>query len=197
MAGNNRYDLVIIGGGSAAFGAAIKANLFGVKTAMIERDVLGGTCVNVGCVPSKNLLGAGELLHSSKYPMYPSISSCQSDFDVSKTIEEKEHLIKGLRKQKYHDVLSGLDNVDLIQASVSFISSKILTIVNGDAGTTSNKIEADKFIIATGSSPSLPSTKGIDGVDYLTNKDALSLKEKPSSMIVVGGGPLGLEFAQM
>src|SRR6266849_1180732 len=75
MAGNNRYDLVIIGGGSAAFGAAIKANLFGVKTAMIERDVLGGTCVNVGCVPSKNLLGAGELLHSLKHPMYPAWKS--------------------------------------------------------------------------------------------------------------------------
>lgn len=197
MAGNNRYDLVIIGGGSAAFAAAIKANLFGVKTAMIERNVLGGTCVNVGCVPSKNLLGAGELLHSSKHPTYPSISSCQSDFDFSKAIADKQHLIKDLRKQKYRDVLSGLDNVDLIEASVSFISSKILRIDNGDAGSRSNKIEADKFIIATGSSPSLPSTKGIDSVEYLTNKEALSLKERPSSMIVVGGGPLGLEFAQM
>jgi len=196
MAGNNRYDLVIIGGGSAAFGAAIKANLFGVKTAMIEQDVLGGTCVNVGCVPSKNLLGAGEILHSSNNPRYPSISSCQSDFDISKTIEEKEHLIKGLRKQKYLDVLSGLDNVELIEASVSFVSSKILRIDNGGAGS-SNKIEADKFIIATGSSPSLPITKGIDSVEYLTNKEALSLKERPSSLIVVGGGPLGLEFAQM
>lgn len=196
MTGNNRYDLVIIGGGSAAFSAAIKANMFGVKTAMIERDVLGGTCVNVGCVPSKNLLGAAELIHSSKHPMYPSISSCQSDFDFSKAIADKEHLINGLRKQKYDDVLSGLDNVDLIEAGVSFISSKILRIDNGDAGS-SNKIEADKFIIATGSSPSLPSTKGIDSVEYLTNKEALSLKERPSSMIVVGGGPLGLEFAQM
>src|SRR5215472_12690248 len=62
------YDLIIIGGGAAAFSAAIKANMLDMKTAMVERGILGGTCINVGCVPSKNLLGAGEILHSSKNP---------------------------------------------------------------------------------------------------------------------------------
>ena len=207
MTSNNSYDLIIIGGGAAAFSAAIKVSIYGAKTAMIERGVLGGTCVNVGCVPSKNLLGAGEIIHSLKNPTYSSISSCEVDFDFSKTIENKDHLIQDLRKQKYYEVLSALDNVDLIEANASFISDRKLKIIgnsnkkNTGGSANSNKsgiiLEADKFIIATGSSPSIPQFDGIDNVDYLTNKTALSLKEKPSSMIIVGGGPLGLEFAQM
>lgn len=186
----DKYDLIIIGGGAAAFSAAIKSNIHGVKALMIERAALGGTCVNVGCIPSKNLLGAGEILHLAKNPPYPSIFSCDSEFDFCKTVSAKDNLVKTLREQKYYDVLSSLENVELIEESVSFVTPKKIR-VDGKA------LEADKFIIATGSSPSIPQLKGIENVDYLTNNEALSLKEKPSSMIVVGGRALGLEFAQM
>jgi mercuric reductase len=186
----DKYDLIIIGGGAAAFSAAIKANMHGVKTAMIERAALGGTCVNVGCVPSKNLLGAGEILHSAREPPYPSIYPCESNFDFAKTIEAKDMLVKGLRKQKYYDVLQSLEHVELMEASASFISPKKLK-VDGKF------FEASKFIITAGSSPSTPKFKGIENVNYLTNNEALALKEKPSSMIVIGGRALGLEFAQM
>jgi mercuric reductase len=189
---NGKYDLIIIGGGAAAFSAAIKANMHGVKTAMIERAMLGGTCVNVGCVPSKNLLGVGEILHSAKHPSYPSVFPCNSNFDFVKTIENKDNLVKGLRKQKYYNVLESLEHVELIEASASFVSPKKVKVNNGE-----KTLEADKFVIATGSSPSVPRFKGIDNVDYLTNNEALSLKMKPSSMIVIGGRALGLEFAQM
>jgi len=190
MMKKGKYDLIIIGGGAAAFSAAIKANMHGVKAAMIECAALGGTCVNVGCVPSKNLLGAGEILHSAREPPYPSIHPCESDFDFAKTIADKDNLVKTLRKQKYYDVLQSLENVELIEASASFISPKKVKVVD-------KILEADKFIIATGSSPSIPPFNGLANVDYLTNNEALSLKEKPSSMIVVGGRALGLEFAQM
>lgn len=190
MTKKSKYDLIIIGGGAAAFSAAIKANMHGVKTAMIERADLGGTCVNVGCVPSKNLLGAGEILHTAKNPPYDSINPCNSDFDFAKTIESKDALVKELRKQKYYDVLQSLEHVDLLEASASFVSPKKVK-VDGKL------FEANKFIIAAGSSPSTPRFKGIENVKYLTNNEALALKEKPSSMIVVGGRALGLEFAQM
>jgi mercuric reductase len=186
----DKYDLIIIGSGAAAFSAAIKANMHSVKTAMIERAALGGTCINVGCVPSKNLLGAGEILHSVREPPYPSIYPCESDFDFAKTIADKDNLVKTLRKQKYYDVLQSLENVELIEASASFISPKKLKVAD-------KILEADKFIIATGSSPSILPLKGLANVDYITNNEALSLKEKPSSMIVIGGRALGLEFAQM
>jgi mercuric reductase len=186
----DKYDLIIVGGGAAAFSAAIKANIHDVKALMIERAALGGTCINVGCVPSKNLLGAGEILHSAKDPSYPSVFPCDSDFNFSRTIAAKDNLVRSLRKQKYHDVLSSLENIELIEASASFVAPNKIR-ANGKA------LEADKFIIATGSSPSIPRFKGIENVNYLTNNEALSLKEKPSSMIVVGGRALGLEFAQM
>src|SRR6266487_4227901 len=187
---NSKFDLVIIGGGAAAFSAAIKAEAYGVKTAMIEKHVLGGTCVNVGCIPSKNLLGAGEVLHSSRHPSYSAISSCSTDFDFTEVIQNKDNLVIFLRSTKYQNVLSALENVQFIEGEASFLSNKVVK-VNG------RRIESDKFIIATGSSPVIPAINGIDTVHHLTSVEALSLKQKPSSMIVVGGRALGLEFAQM
>jgi mercuric reductase len=193
-----KFDLIIIGGGAAAFSAALKAESHAVRTAMVERGLLGGTCVNVGCVPSKNLLGAGELLHSSSNPPYSSIPPCyEQNFDFSKTIRQKDNLVRFLRKQKYYDVLSSLENVKLIEGNVYFLSANKIRINNNGSSRT---LEAKNFIVATGSSVSVPSTstiKGIDNVDYLTNIEALSLDKKPSSMIVIGGRALGLELAQM
>ncbi|MGI9010620.1 MAG: mercury(II) reductase [Nitrososphaeraceae archaeon] len=200
---SKQYKLIIIGGGAAAFSAAIKAELEGVKTAMIERGTLGGTCVNVGCVPSKNLLGIGERIISSHKPNYSSIASCYSSFDFTKAILDKDNLVKGLRQRKYCDVLSSFSNVEFIEGTVSFLSNRKIRVSRDKDKRFNNEhydgffLESDKFIIATGSSPSIPSFKGIDNVDYLTNVEALSLKEKPSSMIVIGGRALGLEFAQM
>lgn len=190
MVMSDSYNLIIIGGGAAAFSAAIKANSLGVKTAMIERGTLGGTCVNVGCVPSKNLLVAGEHLHASKNPSYPSVKPCDAAFDFTQAIHEKDKLVSNLRKQKYRDVLESLEHVNLIDGSAAFVSKNKVK-VDG------RMLTAKKFIIATGSSASIPKFRGIEDVDYLTNIEALSLKEKPSSMIVVGGRALGLEFAQM
>ncbi|HKQ20923.1 MAG TPA: mercury(II) reductase [Nitrososphaeraceae archaeon] len=185
-----KFDLVIIGGGAAAFSAAIKAESHGVKTAMIERHVLGGTCVNLGCIPSKNLLGAGELLHSSRHPSYSAISACSTDLDFTQVIQDKDNLVRILRSNKYEHILSTFENVQFIEGEATFVSNKVVK-VNG------RRIESDKFIIATGSSPIIPAINGIDTVDYLTNVQALSLKQKPSSMVVIGGRALGLEFAQM
>jgi mercuric reductase len=187
---DRKFDLVIIGGGAAAFSAAIKAEAYGVKTAMIEKHVLGGTCVNVGCIPSKNLLGAGEILHSSKYPSNSAISTVNTDLDFTHVIQNKDNLVRLLRNTKYEHVLSTFENVQFIEGKASFLSNKVVK-VNG------RRIESNKFIIATGSSPIIPAIEGIDTVDHLTNVEALSLKEKPSSMVVIGGRALGLEFAQM
>lgn len=196
-----KYDLIIIGGGAAAFSAAFKAEEHNTKTAMVERGILGGTCVNVGCVPSKNLLRAGELLYSSANPSFPSILPCGSsrtnndsnNFDFSKAMTGKDNLVRFLRKQKYYDVLSSLENIELIKGSASFLNQHKIKVDGGK-----KLLEADKFIIATGSFATIPSTiKGIDKVDYITNIEALSLDKKPASMIVVGGRALGLEFAQM
>ncbi len=125
---SNEYKLIIIGGGAAAFSAAIKAELEGVKTAMIERGTLGGTCINVGCVPSKNLLGVGEQIISAQKPNYAAIKDCNSSFDFTKAILDKDNLVKVLRQKKYYDVLSSFSNVKFIDGEASFISNRKIRI---------------------------------------------------------------------
>ena len=199
---SHEYKLIIIGGGAAAFSAAIKAELEGVKTAMIERGTLGGTCVNVGCVPSKNLLGVGEKIFSAQKPNYAAITACTPIFDFTKAILDKDNLVKGLRQKKYYDVFSSFSNVEFIEGEASFISNRKIRISRDKHYDNNNPVkriflESDKFIIATGSSPHIPSFRGIENIDYLTNVEALSLKERPLSIIIIGGRALGLEFAQM
>jgi len=184
------FDLVILGSGSAAFAAALKAADHGRKTAMIERSTLGGTCVNVGCVPSKNLLRAGELRYYDSHREFPGIRSGGATFEFNRIIEQKNQIVRGLRKEKYADVLRSLPSTKLFRGNARFVSR---TRVKVDG----INVDGRKFLIATGSSPRIPSIPGIENVDYLTNVEALNLRSRPASMIVLGGRALGLEFAQM
>ena len=182
--------MVILGSGSAAFAAAIKAADHEAKTAMIERSTLGGTCVNVGCVPSKNLLRAGELRYYDIHREFPGIKPGRTTLEFNRIIEQKNQIVRGLRKEKYSDVLRSLPSTKLFRGNARFVS-KTRVKVDGI------NVDGRKFIVATGSSPRIPGIPGIENVGYLTNVEALSLRNKPSSMIVLGGRALGLEFAQM
>src|SRR5438309_2876672 len=184
------FDLVILGSGSAAFAAALKATDHGAKTAMIERSTLGGTCVNVGCVPSKNLLRAGEIGYYDSHREFPGIKPGRTTLEFNRIIEQKNQIVRGLRKEKYSDVVRSLPSTKLFRGSASFVS-KTRVKVDGIS------VDCKKFVVATGSSPRIPSISGIENVDYLTNVEALSLRDKPASMVVLGGRALGLEFAQM
>src|SRR6266705_1851280 len=184
------FDLVILGSGSAAFAAALKAADHGAKTAMIERSTIGGTCVNVGCVPSKNLLRAGELRYYDSHREFPGISPGKTTLEFNRIIDQKKQIVLGLRKEKYSDVLRSLPSTKLFRGDARFVS-KTRVKVDGI------NVDGKKFVVATGSSPRIPSIPGIEKVDYLTNVEALSLRNKPASMVVLGGRALGLEFAQM
>jgi mercuric reductase len=185
-----RYDLIILGGGAAAFAAALKAAEIDAKVAMIERGTIGGTCVNVGCIPSKNLLGIGELIHDCLNKKLDEQSFQSMKFDFRKIIQDKDDLVLKLRNQKYADVLKSMPNTEFIQGNAKFRSRNEIE-VNGKI------LKAKNILIATGSSAAVPQINGIDKVDYLTNVESLSLEEKPDSMIIIGGRTLGLEFAQM
>src|SRR5437870_7629255 len=116
------FDLVILGSGSAAFAAALKAADHGRKTAMIERSTLGGTCVNVGCVPSKNLLRAGELRYYDSHREFPGIRPGGATFGFNRIIEQKNQIVRGLRKEKYADVLRSLPSTKLFSGNERFVS---------------------------------------------------------------------------
>jgi len=185
-----KFDLVILGSGSAAFAAALKAADHGAKTAIVERGTIGGTCVNVGCVPSKNLLRVGELRYYDSNREFPGISPGRTTLQFGRIIEQKNQIVRGLRKEKYSDVLRSLPSTKLFHGDARFVS-KTRVKVDGI------NVDGRKFIVGTGSSPSIPNIPGIKSVDYLTNVEALSFRNRPSSMIVLGGRALGLEFAQM
>lgn len=182
------YDLIILGGGAAAFAAAIKASEIDAKVAMIERSVIGGTCVNVGCVPTKNLLRLGEIIREHSDHTQATTNFSSNDF--REAIRKKDELVLLLRDQKYSHVVESMPNLEFIEGQGKFLSQNEIA-VNGKV------LRGKNIIIATGSLSSVPPIKGINEIDYLTNIEALDLKERPDSMIVIGGRALGLEFAQI
>lgn len=185
------FDFIIIGSGAAAMAAALKAAELGAKTAVIERKkIIGGTCVNVGCVPTKHLIKLAEHYHLSHKPLFRSLSGEGLKLDFAQAIREKDELVNSLRHNKYEEVLSSLADVTFFAGTAKFISPYEVNI-NGQT------IKGEKILIATGSSPFIPSLSGLEKIKYLTNEEALALNYLPKSLIVLGGGPLGLEFAQM
>ena len=186
-----KFDLIIIGGGAGAFAAAIRANELQAKTALINAGLpWGGTCVNVGCVPSKTLLWAGEILNLAKHHHIPGIELEVKKIDFQKIVQDELSLVDKLRQEKYEKVLKNLENVTAIEGIAKFVSPNEIEVNN-------KKLSAEKFIIATGSTANIPPIAGIKQVGFLTHIEALRLKKIPRSLAVIGAGPLGLEFAQM
>lgn len=186
-----KIDLIIIGGGAGAFAAAIRANELQAKTMMINTGLpLGGTCVNVGCVPSKALLYAGEVLHLAKNHGIPGIKLEVKSFNFQKVIQDELALVEKLRQEKYKKVLKSLEYVKHIKGRARFISKNEVEVNN-------QNLFGEKFIIATGSTAHVPPIEGISEVGFVTHVEALRLERQPKELIVIGAGPLGLEFAQM
>ena len=189
------YEYVVIGQGAAAFAAAIKADELGIKTVMIGKNetngtLLGGTCVNVGCVPSKRLITVGNFLDKINKSRFNGLYYSAKIENFSKIMQDKEFLVGSMRFSKYQKVLGKLKNVTYINGFASFVDKNTLK-VNG------KEIKAKKILIATGARAKIPEINGIEKVSYLTNEDALSLKKLPKSMVIIGGRALGLEFAEM
>src|SRR5579863_6054845 len=183
------FDLVILGGGSGAFAAAIKARDLKKSVALIEQGRLGGTCVNRGCVPSKNLLKASEDFYYHRGSHFPGIHHGEGRFDFQEVMAQKRQLVQREQKTKYADVIPHL-GITYIQGTGRFVSNREIE-VNGD------RLMGEKIVIATGAKPTIPPIEGIETVDVLTSTTALELESPPESMVVLGGGYVGLEFAQM
>lgn len=189
-----KVDLAIIGGGGAAFAAAAKANELGVKAVLINKGLpLGGTCVNVGCVPSKFLLEAGSDIWRAKHPRFKSIPPAEAKVQFQSIIEEKRDIVLRNRQAKYSDVLKNYKTVEVIEERARFDGPGRILAGN-------EVIEARFTVIATGSSGRPLTLPGMDTLlpaDVLNNIEAFELNKLPKSMIVIGGGPTGLEVAQI
>jgi mercuric reductase len=186
----HRFDLVIIGGGSAAFAAAIRAQDLGIKTLMVNGGLpIGGTCVNVGCVPSKILIRAGETAFHAAHSNFAGIRPNGSDIDFSRIIRDKKQLVAAMQKKKYLDVVSDFDLLTIVEGWAKFVDGQTIE-VNGK-----DRYSGLKFLIATGASTNVPDIEGLQETGYLTTATLFDLEEKPASLTILGAGYIGLEVA--
>ena len=191
---STHYDVAVIGAGPGGYVAAIRAAQLGAKVAIVEKQYMGGTCLNVGCIPSKAMLHVAETfynldsleelgIHFTKPPT----------FDMAKAMAFKDKVVKrmtggvsSLMKANNIDVFDGLGTVE---------ASRNVTVTKNDG--TTERFNADKIILATGSVPLMPPFPGIDGKNVINSDTCWSLTKKPESVICVGGGVIGVELACM
>lgn len=186
------YDLIIIGGGAGAFAAANTANKLKKKTLLINYEKilpLGGTCVNVGCVPSKIMLHQGEEYYNALRSKFRAVK-LQGKADFIEALKETHEMVKKFRSKNYEKVIEKQEYVDFKEGLASFVDSHSVKVGN-------ETFKGKNFLVATGASTFIPPIKGIDKIDYITNVNIFNIKEKPKSVIIIGGGPLGMEFSQI
>ncbi|BAJ50835.1 mercuric reductase [Candidatus Caldarchaeum subterraneum] len=192
----NRYELVIIGGGAAAFSAAIKASELTenkLSILMISAGKLGGTCVNVGCVPSKYLIEAAKHYHSSHTPLFDGVTPKGADLDFGKLMESLRRFVDVMRGEKYADVLKHYPNVELIEGRGSFTSPHTIAVETRDGV---REVEFEKALIATGSRPAIPNIPGLEKNGYYTTDTIWDMDTLPENTLLVGRGAVGLEIGQ-
>ena len=187
---NGRYDLIVVGAGSAGFSAAITGAEHGASVALIGQGTIGGTCVNVGCVPSKTMLRAVEISHHAPVASrFAGVSAAARIDDWRAVVAQKDELVAELRRSKYLDLLPSYENVDYLEGGARLTDDGVR--VNG------SRLRSERIILVTGSSPSAPAIPGLETVPYLTSTTALELDELPASLLVIGGGYIGCELAQL
>jgi mercuric reductase len=185
----SRYDLAVIGAGSAGFSAAITAAEQGAHVALIGHGTIGGTCVNVGCVPSKTMIRATETLHQANAGRFAGIQVSGRLADWSAIVEQKDELVASLRQSKYLDQLDHYPGVDYLSGSAAFDGHGLL--FDGAI------LGVEKIIVASGSHASVPAIPGIADIPYLTSTTAFEMADLPRSILLIGGGYIGCEVAQM
>jgi pyruvate/2-oxoglutarate dehydrogenase complex dihydrolipoamide dehydrogenase (E3) component len=181
-------DICVIGAGSGGLSVAAAAAAFGVPVVLIEKGRMGGDCLNYGCVPSKALIAAGKHADALRHGAGFGIANVEPEIDFRKVAEHVQSVIAAIAPNDSAGRFSAL-GVHVIKAEARFKDKR--TIIAGDV-----EIRARRFVIATGSSPVIPPIEGLDTVDYLTNETIFEQTRRPGHLVIVGGGPVGIELAQ-
>ncbi|KAA0888278.1 mercury(II) reductase [Oryzomonas rubra] len=192
MTTSSTPDLIILGSGSTAFAGALRATSHGARVLMFEKSVLGGTCINWGCIPSKTLIHAALFNHEAHLGMRLGLGledgrqgvACEALF------AHREKVVHKLRQERYLDVLKNMSGLELVKGTARFIDPH--TIEAND-----KRYRCDRFLVAVGGKPRIPPIPGIEVCNYLTSRSALLMKELPQSLVIVGGGVIAVELGQM
>ena len=190
---SKRFDLVILGSGSTAFAAALRAAELGKTAVMTESRIVGGTCANRGCLPSKNLIEAARIVYESAHPRYPGLAPAKMGIDFRALVEQKDEIVHGYRKKKYESLLGG--RISIEKGHVRFADPHTVE-VDG------KQLFGEKILIATGSRPTIPPLEGLVDVpiitsDLLTADEDAEFRDLPESIVILGGGYIALELGQM
>lgn len=185
------FDLAVIGTGGGGMAAAIKAAELGRRACIIEAGVLGGTCVNIGCVPSKALIRAAEAYHRAGHHPFAGVQTAAVGLDWPAVVGQKEELVGELRQGKYEDVLASYgDRITLIRGRARVQPDGSVALDDG------RTVTAGRIVIAAGAAPRILPLDGIEDVEVLTSTSAMALPELPRSLIVIGGRAIALELGQ-
>lgn len=187
---SEQKEIIIVGSGSTAFAAALRAESLGAQSVMIEKSMLGGTCINWGCVPSKTLIHAALYRHEAEMGQRLGVGTRAEELEFSRLDAHKNGVVRELRQTRYLEVLEKVPGLRVMKGHARFQSPD--TVQVGD-----QLLKGERILIATGGTPRIPAIPGLESISYLTSKSALLLKDLPSSLTIVGGGVIALELGQM
>ena len=183
-----KTDIAIIGAGSGGLSVAAGAAQMGARVVLIERGAMGGDCLNTGCVPSKALIASAARAQNIRHGVAFGIADTEPKIDYAAAQTHVAEVIKGIAPMDSQERFEAL-GVQVIRAEGRFVSAH--EVVAGD-----NRIRARRFVIATGSSPVVPAIDGLSDLPYLTSETLWRLRNRPEHLMIIGGGPIGLEMAQ-
>lgn len=191
----SQQRIVIIGSGAAAFAAAIRASEAGAEVTIVERGTIGGTCVNVGCVPSKIMIRAAHIAHLRRHsPFDGGISTLEPVIRRERLLAQQQGLVDELRHAKYESILENMPGIRLIRGKAQFKNEYTVTVSLADGG--EQDVEFDRALIATGARAAIPLIPGLTGSPYWTSTEAMESPNIPERLLVIGSSVVAVELAQ-
>lgn len=192
--GASDLNIAIIGTGGAAFAAAIRAAEAGARVTLIEAGTVGGTCVNVGCVPSKIMIQAAHIAHAQAHHPFDGLDKNPPLVNRAALVAQQQARVEELRYAKYEGILESNTNLHLVRGFAHFQDPRTLVVEKSDGG--QQRLHPDRVLVATGASPSIPDVPGLKDTPYWTSTEALVAETLPEHLIVYGGSVVALELAQ-
>jgi len=190
----DRYDAIVIGSGQAGKPLALSLAQAGRKTTIVEREHVGGTCVNVGCTPTKTMVASGRVAYLARRAGDYGVRPNPVQVEMAKVRQRKQAIVESFRNSGQRQ-LEKTEGVDLLFGEASFTGPKTVAVRMNNGGT--RQLTADTIFINTGGRPSSPPVPGLDSVPTLDSTSIMELDVLPAHLLVLGGGYIGLEFGQM
>ncbi|MEX2528078.1 MAG: FAD-dependent oxidoreductase, partial [Gemmatimonadota bacterium] len=183
------HDLIVIGGGMAGLPLASKAAYKGYNTALVERELLGGTCLNRGCIPTKAMIACAAVAQTVRGASEYGIRVGVPEVDLGAVVDRKDRIVKGIRDGAYRGAEKN--------QKLKLVEGEAILEGQGRVRVGDQLLQAPRIVINVGARPGLPPIQGLSDVPFLTSREALDLRTLPEHLLVIGGGYVGVEFAQM